>query len=341
MKRLLIVGAGATIEECIRSGKDKENNFPTIRNFANRLFQESYSLQIAIANYLKVHGINFNSKILESYKNPSNETIEQEAFQNSPLEIFKRLEKEDFEHHNVENFFEYTWNTMGTKNPGFWHSVVHDGIYWGLSLLFIDQFGVNGPAGPFKTMTAGLIICDCLYLGDRVINLNYDIAFDIAIRQSGKRYCYSPNFDNQNIIIYKPHGSLNLYQNRQKQKFILIDPYEYGGSLTYPDDEGGKWEAYSPIIPPRLNKQYEQHPIARKILESILESQPKIVTFWGVGLTNSDVDLMSIYINACDSAHTVEFINPLEEAHKKACKLLRRDIQFYETLDEWEALKLR
>ena len=254
--RLLIIGTGASIEECVRIGADALDHFPTISNFGNKLFDESPILQQVTAAYLESNSIEFNPKMLEIYATAKGgEKIDPEVYNSSPLRVFLRLEKENPARHNVERLFEYTWNVFPKNNYAFWGSLMHSAVYLQLSLLFIKHFGLSGvPGKPFKDMKAGEIICKVLTNCDRVINLNYDIVFDIAIKQSGKPFCYAPKIETNSIAIYKPHGSFNLYCNYFKKQFQFVDPYDYGGTLTYPDSKGGKWDPTPSIIPPRLNK---------------------------------------------------------------------------------------
>ena len=88
-------------------------------------------------------------------------------------------------------------------------------------------------------------------------------------------------------------------------------------------------------MPPRLGKDYDQHPTAAIILEDIRTFGLDLVTFWGIGLTNSDIDLTEIYRNACSAVRRVEFINPDAKAYENATTLLGKPIVHYPTLEEW------
>jgi hypothetical protein len=59
------------------------------------------------------------------------------------------------------------------------------------------------------------------------------------------------------------------------------------------------------------------------------------LTFWGIGLTDSDIDLLTVYREACDSADAVEFVNPSVSACATAARLLGRTVTHYPTLDKW------
>jgi len=66
MKRLLVIGAGASLEECEQSGNypnDDDKKLPLISNFCNKLFIPSSQVLIfAISSYLDYYGINYDSK---------------------------------------------------------------------------------------------------------------------------------------------------------------------------------------------------------------------------------------------------------------------------------------
>jgi len=62
---------------------------------------------------------------------------------------------------------------------------------------------------------------------------------------------------------------------------------------------------------------------------------PNVSTFWGVGLAQSDIDLLEIYRKALESVSEVEFINPSEEALRSASTLLGIRPTWYPELDRW------
>ncbi len=328
--RLLVVGAGATLEECTKSGTNPQDQFPTVSDFVNKLSHVTHSLHLAAAAYLETNKIPFNPGIFTLKEG----VIPPEVWNNNPIEIFKRLEASDPINHNIERLLEHTWNTFGGAQDSFWDEL-QQAIYLSLFLKFVPQFGINGSPEPYKKLEAGAIICQYLLPGDKVLNLNYDIGFDVALKQSGKAFCYSPDDSANEIVLYKPHGSFNLYANRHKKAFRFVDVYQIPGTLTHPDAEGGEWNAHLAILPPRLNKKYEQHPIAQTILRSFQDFRPGVVTFWGVGLASSDADLIEIYKNTCDFAEEVQFINPSDEAYHRASQLIKRPIQQFRSLDEW------
>ncbi len=334
MKRLLVVGAGASIEECRRSGNyanDPTWSFPLIRDFCNKLFDPtSHALLKATASYLQTHAIPFNPRLLYL---EVGDTFDSEDIERGPIGVFLQLEAQHPELHNIERLSEHVWHQFGT-DPTFWGAFIHDGIYLHLFELFTQQFGL----GAGVPMIAGRKVASQLNLGDVVVNLNYDIAFDLALKQANVPICYAPETRPNTVNILKPHGSFNLYVNLQNGNYFFEEPDKILGSVGFPDPAGGYFHAQDGIIPPRLNKSYEQHPTAAMILNTGRPFAPRIVTFWGVGLTASDIDLMSLYREAVSTAAEIEFINPSVEAHQIAEHLLSKSIDHFSSLDEWFAV---
>lgn len=353
MNRMLVIGAGATIEECIRSGAMPNNPewaFPTISNFCNRLFDPlptphltltetevkvtstttSGALLAATANYLLNQQISFDDRFL---KPQDGDTYTTEDLTRNPVVIFCDLEKQDPHLHNIETLCEFTWQLWGNKSE-YWNSFIHEGIYFKLSTCFSMQFGFGNN---LKFMKAGNKVCSILNIEDIVLNLNYDIAFDLALQQSQKLFSYSPELLPNTISVLKPHGSFNLYTTHQRpvKDHIFLQPDRLKTFGAIEKHKGKRLSPYGGIIPPRLNKNYEQHPLAKEILGVGRPLSPKIITFWGVGLTPSDIDLLTVYREASENAIAIEFINPNPDAHKKSEKLLDRQIKYFPTLHSW------
>lgn len=137
MKRLLVVGAGATIEECIRSGNFPGNPCPTIRNFCAKFFQPlSSSLFYATASYLIANGIPFDRKFLnmpDGKKLPHDmqilnikdgDKVADEDLVNGPVGTFIKMEKENPSIYNIERLCEFVWNSIG-DDEAFWRDFVY------------------------------------------------------------------------------------------------------------------------------------------------------------------------------------------------------------------------
>jgi hypothetical protein len=67
-----------------------------------------------------------------------------------------------------------------------------------------------------------------------------------------------------------------------------------------------------------LNIRYAQHPIAKVILDAARNRNPSHVAMWGVGLTDSDADLIELYSAWVKRAGSVDIINPAFGVAEKA-----------------------
>jgi hypothetical protein len=102
---------------------------------------------------------------------------------------------------------------------------------------------------------------------------------------------------------------MNLIVNSKRQGFCFARPLLAGS--VQPGDGSTN---YSGFVPPRFNKSYNQHPVAQMIIEATKVIEPTEVIFWGVGLTDSDQDLLNLYRRWCHRANQVDFINPSKPA---------------------------
>ncbi|MEQ1742537.1 MAG: hypothetical protein ABL869_08580 [Candidatus Nitrotoga sp.] len=337
---LLVVGAGASIQEYQQNGSGKPPGFPSVANFCGKLFQESHVLQFATAKYLNSLAVPFDDYILKEYgrKKPGSKKLKGGWRENSPLKVFKNKEAEDPETFNIEKLTEYIWQTTSKDDQQFWNSFIEWGIYQSLSIIQISNF--LGEGTNYKQLRSGQLASSFLAPRDRILNLNYDTCFDIGLKQAVGAISYAPMELPDTVIVHKPHGSLNLYINAERGVFSFCEPDQIPGTLTYPDPEGGSWHPNMGIVPPRLSKSYSEHPIATAILSSLKGFSPKRLTFWGVGLTESDYDLSAIYRECVSSCEIVDFINPDAQACDRARSILDRDIRHHETLDDWYSSRM-
>ena len=123
---------------------------------------------------------------------------------------------------------------------------------------------------------------------------------------------------------------MNLVVNPKQRSFYFARPF-FAGSVQ-PSDGATNYVGF---VPPRLNKQYAQHPVARMIIEATKGIRPAQAIFWGVGLTDSDKDLLDLYIKWCHAADQVDFINPSVADVQNAKKLLGVDIRQYRDVADW------
>lgn len=337
---LLVVGAGASIQEYQQSGSGKPPGFPSVENFCQKLFQESHVLQLATAEYLKHVGIPFDDYILTQYGNhtPGVKKLKDGWREKSPLKVFKYKESEDPKNFNIERLTEYIWQITPKDDQQFWGEFIQWGIYQSLSLMQITNFLGNGVS--YKQLIAGQLAASFLTPQDRVLNLNYDTCFDIALKQKVGTFSYAPIETPNTVVVHKPHGSLNLYVNVERGALYFSEPDQPLSTVTYPDAKGGSWHPRMGIVPPRLSKSYSEHPIATAILSTLKDFSPKRLTFWGVGLTESDYDLVAIYNECAASSKIIDFINPDPNACTRARNILERDIQHHLTLEKWHASRM-
>lgn len=307
--RVLVVGAGASIEEAKRANAPEEFWPPTIANFAKKMW-DGPAFQFFnywLPDYLKEHGID-----------PGND----------PTAVFIELGKDPEGLINLERLFEYCWVNRGQKFEGDWENLVHHGILNPLSFLLNKTFYQNGVG--VRQLEAGKLVSGRLEDGDLVLNLNYDTIFEIAAIQQGHQLTYVPHqASRKSILIAKPHGSFNLLAD--DKSFWFAHPDCIGAVPSGAD----KFRNHRAIVPPRFDKKYDGHPIARIIFDGIVSFDPDIVTFWGVGLADSDADLLDVYRKWIASTSAIEVINPDAAVAARAMRIFKRDIRHCATLEDW------
>jgi hypothetical protein len=307
--RVLVIGAGASIEEAKRANIPEEFWPPTIANFAKKMWDGPVFqfFNYWLPDYLKEHGID-----------PGND----------PTSAFIELQKDPERLINLERLFEYCWVNRGKQFKDDWENLIHHGILNPLSFLLNKAFYENGVG--VKQLEAGKLVSGRLKDGDLALNLNYDPMFEITAIQQGQKLTYVPNEVSRNsILIAKPHGSFNLLAD--ERSFWFAHPDCIGAVPTGADN----FRNHRAIVPPRFNKQYAQHPIARIIINGIANLHPDMLTFWGVGLTDSDTDLLDVYRKWIDSASVIEVINPDATVTERAMGMFKKDVRHYSTLEEW------
>lgn len=331
--RHLIIGAGATFAQALEFGIKPENGPPLMRDFARKTWA-NYSPYPLLERYLNELGIT--------------------NLGHDPREKFYELE--EIGKTNIELFMEYCWvnrhsvltNLQGPYPPGFisglrisqsgeieappiegeefWENLLYHGIGSPIQTMMILCFAEN--RGAWKEFKLTKTIATALKASDLVLNLNYDTVFELTLEQLGRTFKYAPNVtENGEIVICKPHGSLNMVANAQG--FTFGQP----GWLGMPQPSG--YRSYSGLIPPRMNKNFDQHPISRMIVQSVENRKPQELIFWGVGLTKSDIDLLNLYKRWAVHAEKILFINPDPNVSKNAAKLLNCKVQNHEGATNW------
>lgn len=246
------------------------------------------------------------------------------------LQRFLELEKSG--QANVEQFFEFCWHNRNQFNdhPSAWHDLLHFGFLLPITTAMITQFFENGVG--WRPLRAGTLVSAFLDAGDLVINLNYDTVFEMAVSAAGKSISYLPNLSLKDVMVAKPHGSVNLLVNEKEHSFRFGEPEIHGTAVPTSDDS-----LAASILPPRLNKQYSEHPIARTIIEATRSLTPNETIFWGIGFTQSDLDLNSLYRRLAITSDFITVINPDKTAAELAFAIVGRPIMHFANLDTWLA----
>lgn len=104
------------------------------------------------------------------------------------------------------------------------------------------------------------------------------------------------------------------------------------GSSTPADPE---WRSYTGLIPPRFDKSYEQNPASKMMIESVQQLQPNEIVFWGIGFTESDIDLNELFKKWCKNKPIISVANPIIEVAKKIESNLSCMVNHYSTIEKW------
>ncbi len=334
--RHLVIGAGATLAEALDHGCPPEFHPPLIRDFARKTWM-NYSPHPVLEAYL--HELGYTD------------------LGDDPRELFYRLEEKG--RVNIETFLKFSWvnrnrpwvpdlvnvppgfisglriteaggssaDVAADPGGGFWENLLYHGVGSPLQFLMLQCFFENGRGWKSFALSKG--VASVLMAGDLVLNLNYDTVFELALSQANRPFAYSPIVPNADqILVCKPHGSLNMVSN--DQHFAFGQPEWLG----MPQPPG--FRSYSGLIPPRLNKSYSQHPIAAMILAPVAARAPEQLTMWGVGLAESDVDLTELYKAWVSHTKRIEVVNPSPRVAERVHALFSCDVVHFSSVAEWE-----
>gem|GEM_PF-1381350 len=343
--RHLVVGAGASLAEGQALGLTLEQCPPLISNFAAKLWGE-FNPHPILDRFLRSRGYDIPDRDGRS--------------------LFYELERsvDTRDTINVERFFEFAWrhkdkdwspergpgkslpkdyaagyvitSTGGTaasgnsQPPSGWQNLLLHGLGSPLQLIILTGFYQNGVG--FRQLGVAQSVGRVLRPGDAILNLNYDTLFELALQQAGVPFSYAPNpARSGEVLICKPHGSLNLVFDELRQSFAFGQP-EW---LEVPAPPGTV--SFSGLLPPRYEKSYAQIPTAKMILAPLANSRPQTVSFWGVGFTGSDIDLVELYRKWMVVCSRVEVINPDDAVARAAEELLRKNVHHYRDVPSWLA----
>lgn len=308
MVRHLIVGAGASFAECQAAKLPEQLCLPLMSNFARKMWDDYNPAPLLLA-YLASENIDI----------PKN---------GDAREIFFDLERNRSSQINVERFFEFSWENKGLF-PGEWENLIYHGILSPIIFILSQGLWKNGIEN--CNLQLSPIVATRLNPKDIVVNLNYDTLFEIGLNQTGKHLTFSPNKPSQDsILIAKPHGSINMVINKSLSAFAFGD-LSWPGSPQPADGSAN----YIGFVPPRLNKNFKDHPISTEILRPIRENIPSTVTFWGIGFTNSDVDLNSMFEQWCQVAKKIEIINPDRSIFLEFTKRYGLKMRQFDNVQTW------
>jgi len=334
--KILVVGAGATLAQALDLGCPPQICPPLIRDFARKMWS-NYNPHPVLDVYLEQLGFNDTRDDLR--------------------ELFYELE--DQGKTNVERFMEFAWqNRFGNfllkdpVPPGYiwgariqFHSPTSITVGGGDKITFWDNFLYHGIGNPlvfylsrclfengigFRSLDLTKSLASKFHARDLVLNLNYDTTFEIALEQLNQPFAYAPNEPTDaQLLVCKPHGSLNMVMNDQE--------FSFGQPTWLGTPEPPNFRSFSGLIPPRLNKSYDQHPIARIIFDAARDRRPDSFVMWGVGLTESDADLLALYSRWARVAGGVEIINPSTDVADKARAMLKCEVRHFADVPAWLA----
>jgi len=330
VKNLLIIGAGATYAEAQELGVTEEQSPPLIKNFISKLWKERFPLS------LKKNGLLTEYISIIKQKNSA---CYNEAKDISDL--FIRLEKEGSI--NIEKFFAFAWKRRNLY-PEEYENILYNGIFMALTDMIILYILTNKDirekykfidiepgSWPFPPLKLSNIIGNYLNDNDAVLNLNYDTFFEIGLKQIGKDFIYLPFHkpDKNKITIIKPHGSFNFFEEKGGNK-AWVSPTLFNQSQPNNNSKN-----YLTFIPPMLGKNFEQHPLSRAIIEAIPFNYPLNLIFWGVGFTESDVNLINMYKKWANMSRKVSFINPDKKVSSNFKKNIGGNVFRYDNVNNF------
>jgi len=353
--RILVIGAGASVAEGLAAGNAFENCLPVMSNFAKKTWQDfnphpHLDRFVESLGYIPIKG---DARPLFYELEASGITNVERFFEYAWANKDKSWNLSEYELVKSKQGIAIPQDTLSPSLPNdfikgfrirsagqnsitvepagemsFWENMLSRGIGSPISMILMNNFHENGKG--FKQLKISQAVARNLCPFDIVLNLNYDTIFEIALEQIQKPFVYSPYESNNNEIeVCKPHGSLNLVLRENSDAFAFGQPTWLGS----PEPPGGR--SFQGFIPPRFTKCYKQNPIAYTILNSLKDKHPKVITFWGIGLTGSDADLLSLYRAWIKRGSIVEVINPDFHVADKANKLLNCKVQYFVDTTEW------
>ncbi len=141
----------------------------------------------------------------------------------------------------------------------------------------------------------------------------YGFEFEKVLYKTGKDSESATKLEATNIIL-KPHGSINWYSDRHKEKLYLIVPVELRlrggtfGQLRSCESIGNDNHVFTYIIPP--GKKRKQFPFVWEHMKDILQKADKIISI-GFSFNSNDSHVKDEFETICFKKDVaVEIINP-------------------------------
>ncbi|WP_431322548.1 hypothetical protein [Rhizobium sp. YTU87027] len=307
--RHLVVGAGASVAQASELGVPKEFWPPTMANFARKTWA-NYAPWPFLQAFLQYKGVTL-------------------AADSDPREDFYVLEQNG--NANIEQFIEFAWSikdNLPSEWHGAWNGFMRFGIGDPIALLINQGFQKHGI--DFVDLPVTRRMLSRFTSDDLILSLNYDTLVEIGLQQNETNFTYLPNVTPaMNIPVCKPHGSLNMAFD--ENGFSFGDPR----NLFPLFQTGDPRLPYVGLIPPRLNKTYEQTPMARKMLLPVESRAPQSIVMWGIGMTESDIDLNEIYRGWAKKAEFVDVINPDPKVAPLIETVIGLPVRRFAAADEW------
>lgn len=307
--RLLVVGAGASYAECRERNLPDELCMPLMKDLSRKLWAD-YNPTPFLEAFLEEQGHKATA---------------------DPMALFYELERSA--PGLIEDFFASAWRLRDVFHSPYsrcWDDLLYHGLLRPLNFILIQGLLKDNTQPRFPLAEA---VAEKLSPGDVVLSLNYDLIFDVAIKNVRHKAIYSPHSPTAgNIWVFKPHGSFHLAVDEKEGNF-WFGQVEFIGDIQPP----GASRTFASFVPPRKSKSFAQHPVAASIVKPLAGISPNVVTFWGIGSPESDFDLLEIYKMHCDRADRVEFINPSENDAKRMEHQLGRSVIHYKDAKLWIA----
>lgn len=307
--RLMVVGAGASFAECKAKGLSDDLCLPLMKDLSRKIWAD-YNPTPFLEVFLKENG---------------------HRVEKDPVRQFYGLEQAN--PGLIEDFFASAWlhrNDFHSVYGSRWHDLLYHGLFRPLNFILIRGLLQGNPE---QRMPLSEAVAKNLTVGDLVLNLNYDLVFDVALKNVGHEVAYSPHQrSSRGIWAFKPHGSFHLVVNEREGSF-------YYGQVEFIGDAQPADGARTVLgfVPPRKEKSFEQHPVAAMIIAPLRGMNPDVVTFWGIGSPASDYDIFALYRDLVTNASEVEFVNPSTDDFRRVQAELGCKMTHYPTAESWLA----